>query len=80
MKKLKKVKRVSAGKGRKVPKKYTTGSPQQAKEMADEIDKFKGDKSKKAYKQWEADTNKKTGKAYKTKPSKSTKKFKEKFG
>lgn len=67
--------------GIKINKKYTNKDNGQKTRMATEVKKFAKSKGKEAYDhQWTGDTDSKTGKAYKTKESKHTKKFKEKFG
>lgn len=63
--------------GIKVPKKYTNKDKTQSKRMADEIKKFKGKKKGEGKSPygflWSGDTDSKTGKPYKTKPSAATK-------
>lgn len=67
--------------GIKIPKKYTKkGNSNQIKKMAKEIKKFKDSKGTAAYFQWSGDTNPKTKKKYKTKPSAATKAYKKKYG
>lgn len=66
-------------KGAKIPKKYTTGDKKQAGKMAKEIKKFKGSKGGNPFFQWSGDTNPKTGKRYKSKPSSATKAFNKKY-
>jgi hypothetical protein len=65
--------------GIKIPKKYTTGDKEQASKMAKEIKKFKGPKTTNPFFQWTGDTDPKTGKRYKSKPSVATKAFNKKY-
>jgi hypothetical protein len=67
----------------KIPKKYTKSSPSQISKMKAEIKKFKGKKkgeTSNPFFQWTGDTDSKTGKPYKTKPSKATLAYQKKFG
>lgn len=66
--------------GIKINKKYTNSDSGQKTRMGKEIKKFAKSKGSSAYFQWSGDTDPKTNKTYKTKESKYTKKFKEKFG
>lgn len=79
MKKLRKQPKVKAA-GIKINKKYTNSDSGQKTRMGAEVKKFAKSKGGAAYFQWSGDTNQKTGKPYKTKESKHTKKFREKFG
>lgn len=79
MNKLRKQPKVKAA-GIKINKKYTNKDSGQKKRMGAEISKFKNSKGSTGYHQWSGDTDSKTGKPYKTKESKHTKKFREKFG
>lgn len=79
MKKLKKQPKVKAA-GIKINKKYTNSDSGQKERMAKEVKSFSKAKGSTGYHQWSGDTDSKTGKPYKTKESKHTKKFKAKFG
>lgn len=70
--------------GIKITKKSTIkGNKAQAKRMAKEIKKFKKSKpgdGTNPFFQWSGDTNKATGKRYKTKKSKATLTYEKRFG
>ena len=78
MDKLRKQPKVKAA-GIKINKKYTNKDSGQKTRMAKEVKKFKSSKENPFF-QWSGDTDSKTGKPYKTKESKHTKKFRGKFG